>query len=861
MSERTRTELERGPEVPGESGVGARSPGDHPAPGEERIRELEDRIRRLSDRLAALSDLAERRGGEVEVLRARYRESQAKYANLRARPAVRASRRTSELVRAVRGLGRRGRSAVRQGLARVGILPVGWHRLRVSAGAERRLVEELRAGLPPAPGPSAISVGVLIVSSGAGPTDRLRDSLTRSQVVLAEVRTVPSLDGRLADAVADLRGDAVLIVSDAVEPIEDGWLLRLLAALEEAGAGIIGAGIVHGRRPGPRVGKAGEMADLTVRHLGLAFDSVRGVPLPRLIGHGADPRSVGADQRSDVAAVDTCLLLRRTTLDAVGGLAQTQELDVGDADLCLRIRAAGGRVVVARDVMLLHRGPDGGPRPAPAVVDRLANAWSPYLFREVLLDRLAGRATWSTTPIEATLAGAGSPDDEQVGELVTALGTLGWAIHRSSPAADGSAADATADIVVLLDPSGDPRLVGRHAIRVAIVRSDVETWTAQSWFDDLDVVLVPDEEIARAVGRHSTRVARVAGAKDDFGGVPPTGRPPGPAGSGAGLAQQIAASIADWAAAPHIALVIGAETWERAAVWGDSFFARGLQRELERRGAPTVLAVTDESSAPHVTRADVTIALFGSATHQTRSGQVNVLWIISHPDRVTRSVCDRFDLIFAASDRFAGALGRRLGRTVLPLHQATDPDRFHPAAGGPRHALLFVGNSRGVRRPILDDLADTPHELAVYGRNWSADLLDPRRLHGDWVPNEELGRFYASAEIVLSDHWADMRDEGFIANRVYDAAAAGGFVISDHLPEIDAEFDGGVVTYRDAADLRALVDRFLADPAARAAHARIAREAVLRRHTFASRANTILEAVTPVLRDRRLPVPRPGDSP
>jgi len=816
---------------------------------------------RLSDRLAALSELAERRRGQMEVLRARNRESQAKYANLRARPAVRASRRTSETLRAIQGLGIRGRSAVRQGLARVGIVPKGWHRLRVSADAEGQLVEELRAALPPAPGVSAMSVGVLIVSSGAGATDRLRDSLTRSQVVLAEVRTVPRLDGRLADAVADLRGDAVLIVSDAVEPIEDGWLRRLMDALAAPGAGIVGARIVYGRRPGPRVGKAGDMADLTVRHLGLELEAVRGVLLPQPIGRGADPRITGSDHRSDVAAVDTCLLLQRTTLDGVGGLAQTQELDVGDVDLCLRIRASGGCVVVAGDVVLLHRGPDGGPRPSPAVVDRLANLWAPYLFREVLLDRIAGRTTWSTTPIEATLAGAGSRDDEQARELATALGKLGWSVRRASPSVDGSAVEASADIIVLLDPSFDPRLADRHAIRVAIVRSDVGTWTAQSWFDDLDVVLVPDEEIARAVGRRSTRVARIAGAKDELSGVAAAARPPQPAGFGAGLAQQIVESLADWAAAPHVALVVGAETWDRAAAWGDSFFARALQRELERRGAPTVLAVTGESTAPHVVRADVTIALFGSATRVTRAGQVNVLWIISHPDRVTRSLCDRFDLIFAASDRFANDLGRRLGRTVLPLHQATDPDRFRPDASGPRHALLFVGNSRGVRRPILDDLVDTPHELAVYGRNWSANLLDLRHLYGDWVPNEELGRYYASADIVLSDHWADMRDEGFIANRVYDAAAAGGFVISDHLPEINAEFDGGVVTYRDAADLRALVDRFLADPPARAAHARIAREAVLKRHTFAVRANTILEAITPLLRDRRLPVPHPSDGP
>jgi spore maturation protein CgeB len=218
-------------------------------------------------------------------------------------------------------------------------------------------------------------------------------------------------------------------------------------------------------------------------------------------------------------------------------------------------------------------------------------------------------------------------------------------------------------------------------------------------------------------------------------------------------------------------------------------------------------------------------------------------------------MCDRYDLLFAASRWFADDLAVRLGRPVIPLLQATDPERFHPGGSGPRHELLFVGNSRGVRRQILDDLRDTPHDLAVYGRNWSPSLLDPRHLRGEWVANDELAGYYAQAAIVLADHWPDMRDEGFIANRIFDAAAAGAFVISDDLPELEAEFDGGVVAYRDAVELKSLVDRFLADPVARLDHAGPARSAVLARHTFGHRADVIVREVSAAIADRQRRAP------
>jgi glycosyltransferase involved in cell wall biosynthesis len=222
---------------------------------------------------------------------------------------------------------------------------------------------------------------------------------------------------------------------------------------------------------------------------------------------------------------------------------------------------------------------------------------------------------------------------------------------------------------------------------------------------------------------------------------------------------------------------------------------------------------------------------------------VTVLWILYHPELVTGELLADYDLVLAASDRFAAELARRTGRPVHSLHQATDPERFRPDVPGPAHELLFVGNSRGTRRTILDDLAGTRHDLAVYGRGWDPELLDPVYLRGDGVPNEELAGYYRAATIVLNDHWPEAAAAGFINNRLYDALAAGAFVISDRVDGIESEFDNGVVTYRDAPELLRLVDRYLADPDARAEHVERGRAAVLARHRFADRVDELLRLV------------------
>jgi spore maturation protein CgeB len=225
-----------------------------------------------------------------------------------------------------------------------------------------------------------------------------------------------------------------------------------------------------------------------------------------------------------------------------------------------------------------------------------------------------------------------------------------------------------------------------------------------------------------------------------------------------------------------------------------------------------------------------------------------MLWQISHPELASPEVYERYDAVFVASDRFAELMAADVAVPVRPLHQATDPGRFHPQPG-PAHEVLVVANWRADRR-LIADLLPTDRRVAVYGRGWTVEHVGPGVVIGGPIANDELPRYYAGAAILLNDHAAGMRREGFMSNRLYDGAASGTLVVTDALDGVGPEFDGGVLVYRDREQLRSIVARYLADPTLRAATSWKARQAVLARHTFDHRVRVLLDAARPILAAR-----------
>jgi GT2 family glycosyltransferase len=298
-------------------------------------------------------------------------------------------------------------------------------------------------------------------------------------------------------------------------------------------------------------------------------------------------------------------------------------------------------------------------------------------------------------------------------------------------------------------------------------------------------------------------------------------------------------------------LKIGAPNRQAAPSWGDLHYAESIARELRRRGHRVLVQTLDEWEDEAGLIHDVVVHLKGLSRFHPKPGQFNVLWSISHPEGLTGEECDGYDLIAVASPLFAEQLRERTSTPVVVLEQAADPWVMRPdPCPQLAHELVYVANSRNVLRPIARDLLPTERDLAIWGTGWDA-LIDTSRVIAQHLPNAEVHRVYSSAGIVLNDHWDDMREHGYISNRVYDALACGALVLSDDVPGLVERFGDAVAVYRSRAELHELIERFLADPAERARRGGLGRAAVLAGHTFAHRVDELLAFVGEQVREPR----------
>jgi hypothetical protein len=164
--------------------------------------------------------------------------------------------------------------------------------------------------------------------------------------------------------------------------------------------------------------------------------------------------------------------------------------------------------------------------------------------------------------------------------------------------------------------------------------------------------------------------------------------------------------------------------------------------------------------------------------------------------------------------------------------------------------VLFVGNARRVHRPAVRHATSLGADLEVHGRGWDG-LVDRRHVRSAYVDNAELARLYSGAGVVLNDHWEDMRQLGFVSNRLMDAAASGARIASDAIPGADlgAMFHGLVQTWQSEADLGRILDErdtLFPDAEGRVrAAVRVAEE-----HSFDARARTLLDDAVRLLRQR-----------
>lgn len=291
--------------------------------------------------------------------------------------------------------------------------------------------------------------------------------------------------------------------------------------------------------------------------------------------------------------------------------------------------------------------------------------------------------------------------------------------------------------------------------------------------------------------------------------------------------------------------------------WGDTHFIESFAQSLRSEGQEVVTFRRGAHSSPSTKLDDVNLVIRGLFPSSPNPGKVNILWIISHPDKITAGELAAFDIVYAASNSWARWATEQYGVNVRPLLQATDSTRFNCVRGPqpPAADVVFVGGHYKKRdRKVVIDALEADVDLRVYGPNWNG-IVPEQKIGGLYVPNDQLADVYRDARFVLADHWELMASEGFIQNRIFDAVASGCRVITDPVKDLREVFGDEVLISSNAADIESHVYQALNEDVETTERLRReAAENVLANHTFDARARQVIEDVE-ALEARREPVP------
>lgn len=292
------------------------------------------------------------------------------------------------------------------------------------------------------------------------------------------------------------------------------------------------------------------------------------------------------------------------------------------------------------------------------------------------------------------------------------------------------------------------------------------------------------------------------------------------------------------------AIRTGAPASAEAANWGDFHYANSLADALRRLGQQVHVDYQENAQRGTTDFEDAVLNLRGLRDVPLPANATSLLWVISHPEQVSAKELEKYDLRYAASMPWARTAGEQWGVAVEPLLQCTDARRFHPAEElipGLEDQALMVGNSRRQYRPAAWHAAHADVPLSIWGKDWESQVPE-EVIAGQTLPNEELGRYYASAKWVLNDHWPQMRDEGFISNRIFDVLAAGGRLVTDDVVGLEEVFGDRLAVFTAPRELLQILDR---DP--EEIYPQRAREElsamVREQHSFDARARRLVEDV------------------
>lgn len=136
-------------------------------------------------------------------------------------------------------------------------------------------------------------------------------------------------------------GEYLLLLNNDTEAIDPSWLRTMVGICQQQGVGIVGAKLLY--------------PDMLIQHAGVYVQGDGAghlaLDLPR---HARGYFSTVRTTRELSAVTAACMLVDKAVFDEVGGLDEAYAVAFNDVDFCMKVRAAGKKVVYSSLSELIH---------------------------------------------------------------------------------------------------------------------------------------------------------------------------------------------------------------------------------------------------------------------------------------------------------------------------------------------------------------------------------------------------------------------------------------------------------------------------------------------------------------------------
>ncbi|MBQ6440539.1 MAG: hypothetical protein IJJ06_10575 [Mogibacterium sp.] len=253
------------------------------------------------------------------------------------------------------------------------------------------------------------------------------------------------------------------------------------------------------------------------------------------------------------------------------------------------------------------------------------------------------------------------------------------------------------------------------------------------------------------------------------------------------------------------------ESWLKTDIpfRADYAYCMTLKKYLEKEGIYAVIQMYEDWYCD--AGADVEILMGSYRDYHPAAdvqGRTNVMWLVCHPENLSKEAADRYDLILVDSGPLAEEMRGGYMAETEPFIVTADTDLFYRDDSPAEYERVFVGHTRGVNRNCVKWCSDNKIELDVWGGGWEKYYKDDPYIHLHGIISyDETAEIYRKAKIIINDHHHEMLKTGMINNRCPEVLLCGKTMLCDWSQGIEDEFGDLFTYYHDEKDFIEALER------------------------------------------------------